>query len=290
MEENAKETAPPSSVDRKRKKKWLTTMVVVLLVGGAYWHASRHVPTGPARGDRIEGRITRTPTAGRTIRIATFNIHSCKGRDGRRDLDRVADCLKGFDFVALNEARGPRILQPEGQASRLGEKLGMAWLFAPGGRTWYYRLSGNAMLTVLPVRFWQRIPLPQVRDYSYRNVVLAALEHEGRTIHVLITHLVQRYQEDREEQLRAVIELFLALAEPAILMGDLNDGHTNPQIEHLLSMPGVKDPLEETLGPDPPWKIDWIITRGFRAVDAGMVDEGASDHPMVWAELELLPE
>ena len=34
--------------------------------------------------------------------------------------------------------------------------------------------------------------------------------------------------------------------------------------------------------------VDWIIARGLRFADCGSVKNDASDHPLVWAELELL--
>lgn len=62
----------------------------------------------------------------------------------------------------------------------------------------------------------------------------------------------------------------------------------------MLQTPGITDPVGRFLGPErierqAPGRIDWIFARGFRCVDAGIVDNGASGHPMVWAELELLP-
>ncbi len=275
-----------------KKKRWFNSMLLVGLVGGAIYHASRHAPTGPADGTVIRGKVTTTPADGRTLRIATFNIHGGKGRDGRRDLQRVAQCLEGLDFVALNEVHGPRLWQNQDQAERLGRQLGMAWLFAPAVRTWYHLDSGNALLSSLPVSFWQRIPLARKYDRSHRNVVLVGLSHRGRTVHLLLSHINRRHDPERRAQLRAVIALFLALDQPAILMGDMNSTADDPQIRQLLQTPGVADPVGEFLGrqsepKQAPQRIDWIFTRGFRGVEAGIIDEGASDHPVVWAELEV---
>lgn len=272
---------------KKNKKRWLRTIALVLLVGGVYWHASRHTPTGPAEGVGVQGEITRPPPKRKTIRVATFNIHGGKGKDGRRDLDRTAECLHDLDFVALSEVRGPRLGQSQDQARRLGQKLGMAWLFAPAVRVWYYEEFGNGLLTMLPVDFWQRIPLSRNYGRSHRNAVLVALRHGDRTIHVVLTHICRRHDPERRAQLRAVISLYLSLAEPAILVGDMNSDADDPQIQQLLATPGVADPVGEILGQEAAGdRIDWIFTRGLRCVDAGILENEASDHPMVWAELQ----
>ena len=57
-------------------------------------------------------------------------------------------------------------------------------------------------------------------------------------------------------------------------------------MRRLLAAPGVRDPLGEKLGAAAPPRIDWILARGMRPVDAGLREQGASDHPLVWAELE----
>jgi len=269
-----------------KKKKWLSAILLVLAAGLLVWHASLHRPTGPAEGVAIHGHAAESPTVGRTLRIGTFNIHGCKGRDGHRDPDRVAECLADLDFVALNEVHGPRLWHDTDQAEQLGRRLGVGWLFAPVARVWYHRTAGNGLLSRLPVTFWQRIPLPRKLDHSYRNAVLVGLEHQGRTVHVLLTHISRRHDAEREAQLRAVIGLYLSLAEPAILLGDLNSDAEDRQIRRLLNTPGVEDPVGRILGDKAPRRIDWIVTRGFRPLDAGLIDNGSSDHPLVWAQLE----
>ena len=106
---------------------------------------------------------------------------------------------------------------------------------------------------------------------------------------MLLTHVTRGDDRDRQTQLRTVIALFRALAEPAILLGDMNSQADDPQIRALLDTPGVVDPVGEVLGSEAPSRIDWIITRGLRCLDAGVVETEASDHPLVWAEVELLP-
>jgi endonuclease/exonuclease/phosphatase family metal-dependent hydrolase len=287
-------------------------LIAALIVGGGIWHASQHRPTGAAEGVEIQGvdLIAQYASANGSdkntqpfvdievkndhrpsrFRLGTFNIHSCKGSDGHRDVDRVAKCMKGLDFVGLNEVQGAGFIEKQDQAALLGRRLGMAWLFAPSIRQWYCMESGNAMLTKVPVTAWHRIPLTRRVDYSYRNAVQVDLrlgsDVEGCVVHVLITHVNHRYDSEREMQLDEVIPMFLALPEPAVLLGDLNSTAKDAQIRQLMSSSGVIDAVGQVLGPKDPDRIDWIFVRGLHCLDAGIVENDASDHPLIWAELE----
>ncbi|MGA2622033.1 MAG: endonuclease/exonuclease/phosphatase family protein [Thermoguttaceae bacterium] len=278
-----------------RRFRLLLILFLLLAVGGTVWHASLPAPIGPAEGTELAGTPAR-PWPGKAgaaqdaaprLRIGTFNIHGCTGVDGRRDVDRVAQCLRGLDFVALNEVHGPRLWENVDQAGQLGRRLGLPWLFAPDTRTWYHLDFGNGLLSAVPVDFWQRIVLAQRSDRGYRNAVLVGLRHGRRTIRVLLTHVTRHDDASRGGQLRAVVDLYLSLAEPAVLLGDLNSDADDPQIRRLLALPGVVDPVGQVLGRNAPRRIDWIFLRGLRAVDAGVCDCGASDHPLVWAEAEV---
>ncbi|MGD0516749.1 MAG: endonuclease/exonuclease/phosphatase family protein [Thermoguttaceae bacterium] len=295
----------------KIRKRYIC-LIAAVLVGGGIWHASMHRPTGPADGVEIQGAdfIVHTAKADSAennsqlpvpidvmddrkstrICVGTFNIHGCKGLDGRSDVDRVAKLLEGLDFVGLNEVHGASLFEKQDQAALLGQRLGMAWLFTPSVRQWYWMESGNGLLTRVPVVAWRRIPLIRRVDYSYRNAVCVDLRQEcgtkDRVIHVLLTHVNRRYDSEREAQLKEVIALFLGLAEPAVLLGDLNSTAQDAQISQIASLPGVIDAVGHVLGPKDPGRIDWIFVRGLKCVDAGIIENDASDHPLIWAELE----
>ncbi len=275
---------------RPGKRHWLAIVpVAAILCGGGYW-ASLPESTGPAAGSELQGSVV-SPLAHRpTLRIGTLNIHG--GKDS--DLSRIADCLADLDFVALQEVHGGGLCCGGDQAARLGEQLDAGWLFAPTQREWFVAESGNGLLSRLPVRSWQRIPLVRQCDRGYRNAVLVSLPFRSRTIQVLITHITRRNDTERREQLRAVTDMYLALAEPAILLGDLNTTADDPQLRDLLATSGVEDAVakssaEAAAGQDAPGRIDWIITRGLRCVAAGVREKGISDHPLVWAEIDLGP-
>jgi endonuclease/exonuclease/phosphatase family metal-dependent hydrolase len=166
--------------------------------------------------------------------------------------------------------------------------LQLSWLFAPAERRWWHYEFGNGVLTRLPVNGWERIPLPRTFGKGFRNLVLLRSNFGGKPLNVVITHIDRSDNRERAAQVRFVADYFLALAEPALLMGDLNTDANDAELRRLLDSPGVVDSLSQIAGV--PRHIDWILVRGLVVRDSGMREVGASDHPALWAELELPPE
>src|SRR6185312_16114341 len=238
---------PPSTPRRSTKRLgWLALATAIALV----WAGYRRTPCGSEAGTAFqdapspETRNVEQPT----FRVATFNIHGGQGRDGRLDLGRTAGCLVGFDFVGLNEVYAGHLWEEAGQAEILGRRTQLAWLFAPAEHRWGHDHFGNAALTSLAVRSWQRIPLPRQYGHSCHNLLLVSLDYRGRTVRAVITHLDRSDDRDRSLQLQLAAELFLSLAEPATLLGDMNTTADEPPIKQLLASPGVGDPVAEILG------------------------------------------
>jgi len=263
------------------RRRFLVLIACAAVIGGLVASGVDRRGTPPASGQSFHGQSPRQPSAGK-LRVATFNIHGGRNRNGQRDLDLTARTLEDFDFVGLNEVRGGSPWESFDQAERLGRKLGLAWLFTPSEQSWWHGSFGNGALTQFPVRSWRQTPLVNTRGKGYRNVLLAEIAFGDRTVSLLVTHIDR--QLDREPQLATVTKLFLSLPEPAVLLGDMNSAADDPQIERLLATAGVVDALsrsEAALA----HRIDWIFVRGLEVDDAGVVDLGASDHPCVWAEL-----
>lgn len=278
----------PADRGLRRRSQFSILIVLLLALTGLAWLASRPQPVGPAEGTTIDGQSTRSAGPPRdSFRVGTFNIHGCTGADGRRDVDRVADCLKDLDFVALNEVHGPRLWERDDQAALLGRRLGVRWLFAPATRDWQHIDFGNGLLTSLSLESWQRIPLAAGNGRGYRNAVLVRLRQRQQTISALLTHIARSDDLARRQQLRQAIDIYLALPVPAIFLGDLNSEAAEPEIRRLLAAPGVVDAVGQKLGAKAPPRIDFIFVRGLRVLDAGLRDEGASDHPLAWAEVTV---
>ena len=217
----------PDTLPTRRRN--IVVPVVIAIVAGSGWLLSRPQPTGPAQSAAIEGQLARPATARDSFRIGTFNIHGCTGGDGRRDVGRVAECLADLDFAALNEVHGPRPWERDDQAALLGRKLGVQWLFAPATRDWHCIDFGNGLLSAMPVESWRRLPLTADNGRGYRNAVLVQLRFHERTMSVLLTHIARSDERTRSAELREVIDLFLSMPPPAVLLGDLNSEIGEPE-------------------------------------------------------------
>src|SRR5580765_1370336 len=85
------------------------------------------------------------------LRVATYNIHKCRGLDRRTRPERIAAVLRAInaDVVALQEVVGPGLGGP-GHAEEIGAALGMGWVFA-STREHRRHQYGNVVLSRLPV-------------------------------------------------------------------------------------------------------------------------------------------
>jgi endonuclease/exonuclease/phosphatase family metal-dependent hydrolase len=275
-----------------RPRTWKWRVAVGLALAGLVWIGTLRMAAGPASG-RLE--VERPmPSAAATeparLRIGTYNIHGGRGTDGVHDLDRIADVLRGADFVGLNEVHGPSPWRSGNQATTLGEKLGLTPLYAPAEDPLLTGQFGNGLLTRVPIDHWQVVPLARQYDDSYRNLIhVQARAANGTPVNIVVTHLVRSNERERREQLRTVVHYFLALAEPAVLLGDLNSVETDSYLQLARLTPGVVDALGQKFGDQTPPHIDWVLVRGAKVTDAGLTPVGPSDHPHVWAEIEIPP-
>jgi endonuclease/exonuclease/phosphatase family metal-dependent hydrolase len=256
----------------------------LVVAAAAGWWLSLPTSAGSAEGSAFVGTAAASAPAGRTLRIGTFNIDGGRGSDGLLDLNRTARSLQRLDFIGLNEVHADFFHPPHTQAEELAEKFRLPYLFAPAEQRLGRATFGNAVFTDLPVTRWQRISIPRFRHETPRNYVLTDVTFNGRAVHFLTTHV--DWKPGGDEQRELILKIFLALPEPALLMGDLNAPQHDAQIERLLATPGVEEAITTILGPEP-GRVDWIFLRGIKTLDAGRVDIGASDHPAYWAQVQL---
>ncbi len=196
-------------------------------------------------------------------------------------ISRTARCLQHLDFIGLNEVHGGLFADPPNQAISLGGILNLPYLFVPAEHRWWHDSFGNAVFSNLPVTHWQRVVLPSQWIHARRNYLLSDVQWHEQTVHFLTTHV--DWKSGGDEQLRIVIDVFLHLPQPAVLMGDLNHPPSDARIENLKATEGVQEAISSLLGPDTEARVDWIFLRGLHTEDAGIVNIGASDHPAFWA-------
>jgi endonuclease/exonuclease/phosphatase family metal-dependent hydrolase len=239
--------------------------------------------TGPTSGQGCSGSLPSLPAGKDVFRIGTFNMHSGVGEDDVYNLNRTIESIRDTDFCALNEVRGRFSGEPRNQAQELALATNHAWLYLPSERRFWHDDFGNGLITRLPIREWVRMPLPTYPSHGgLRNATILRVEFGNRRVQILLTHIDR--SKDQANQIRMVARLFDSLAEPAMLLGDLNATSDNPDVRNLLSLPGVHDCITEGKG-QPRNRIDWILARGMKTVAGGQIANGASDHPMYWVDV-----
>src|ERR1700733_13361623 len=135
--------------------------IAALLILGLFYVGNRRVPTGGASGAQFSQPWPAGLLEPQTLRVATYNIDGGVGIDGRYDLHRIADAIRGYDLIGLNEVHGSLFGPPQNQAEELGTELGLPWLYAPAERRWFHDSFGNAVISMVPVPRWLRLPLAE---------------------------------------------------------------------------------------------------------------------------------
>lgn len=162
-----------------------------------------------------------------TLRVATYNIHRCRGMDGRTQPQRIVDVLTPIDadLIAMQEVLGAG---PRGRShiEDIGAALGMGWVLGPVRQLRRHQF-GNAVLSRLPVRNHLQ------HDLSWRTceprgcqrVDVAVGDH---TLHLYNVHLgtailERRYQ---AEQLARIVNN-RRVHGPKLVLGDFNEWTRN---------------------------------------------------------------
>jgi endonuclease/exonuclease/phosphatase family metal-dependent hydrolase len=159
----------------------------------------------------------------RTVRVATYNIHRCRGLDGRTQIERIAGVLASIDadVVALQEVVGASPLKA-GQAAELGAALGMGWVMAPT-RHLRTALFGNVVLSRLPIRHHQQYDLTW-KTCEHRGVQRVDLALDEDTLHFYNVHLGTSLLERRHQAAKlASLVHDRRVSGPKIVLGDFNE-------------------------------------------------------------------
>lgn len=159
------------------------------------------------------------------LRIASYNIHRCAGRDGRVDTARIARVIEeiGCDTIGLQEVAGDS--RGEHDSIQLDFLADSTRMQAIPGHTIINHTGhfGNALLTRRPVLAVRQHDLSFGRREP-RGAIDVDLDVDGRVVQIFVTHLGLRPAE-RRYQVRKVLQL---LAEappehPVIVLGDINE-------------------------------------------------------------------
>jgi endonuclease/exonuclease/phosphatase family metal-dependent hydrolase len=163
------------------------------------------------------------------LRIATYNVHKCRGLDRRIDVDRIAKIILQLDadIVALQEVLDVRDGKLEfDQARRLAKQLsGYRWVFGEN-RKLHGGSYGNMTFSRFAETFHQNYDLTW-RHRERRGCLRT--DHrigDGTTLHVFNVHLGTSFVERRHQAKRLTSADVLkqdAFTGPRIVTGDFNE-------------------------------------------------------------------
>jgi endonuclease/exonuclease/phosphatase family metal-dependent hydrolase len=131
------------------------------------------------------------------IRIMTYNVHSCLGRDGKDSYMRIARIIAGFkpDIVSLQELDVGKIRSGNiDQAKIIADILNMHYHFHPSFCLAEEKF-GNAILSLYPMKIIKADTLSQNYNVEPRGAVMVKINCMGKNILVLNTHLGLKYKE-----------------------------------------------------------------------------------------------
>lgn len=162
----------------------------------------------------------------RPIRILTYNVHSCRGTDGRRDPARIAEVIARCapDIAALQEVDVGRARSGGiDQAQKIAAHLRMDSHFHPALHL-EEEQYGDAILTALPARLIRAAPLPSLGEP--RGAIWMAVDIGGTELQVINTHLGLRRRERMAQVATLLGPGWLGGAEgrntPTVMLGDFN--------------------------------------------------------------------
>jgi endonuclease/exonuclease/phosphatase family metal-dependent hydrolase len=167
--------------------------------------------------------------AAAALRILTYNVHGCRGTDGRLSPARIAAVIAEArpDVVALQELDAERARSGGlDQARAIARGLGMRFHFHAALRVEEERY-GDAVLSALPLRLVRAGPLPGPLPREPRGALWVAVDlGAGTELQVINTHLGLLGRERLAQADALLGEGWLGHPDcrgrPAVLLGDFN--------------------------------------------------------------------
>lgn len=229
------------------------------------------------------------------VKIASYNIHKCRGVDGITRPDRIIGVVAeiGADVVALQEVdrrfgRKGGLLDPAEIRRETGMRL-LVQSDAPHGHGWH----GNALLVRGEPKSYHRSRL-KLPGLEPRGAIVAELDLGEGEFRVIAAHL-GLLRQSRLDQVQAILTAFLDLPPlPTLLLGDFNEwrrgrrsalGVLEPTFgvaPSILSFPSRRPlfPLDRIFG----WPTGLVSDL---AVHNSHLARRASDHLPLTAEVSL---
>jgi len=233
------------------------------------------------------------------VRVLSYNIHGCIGRDKRDEPERILELIQNTkaDIVGLQEVHSADAHDRD--FLRKLEKLPYsATLYGKTMRKPAADYGNVLLLRDRPDRV-ERIELPH-KNGEPRGAIIADTVEKGQPLRIVLTHLDSRFFE-RKRQAQALLDYALPAGEGRCLfLGDLNEWlPCRPYFRNLESRFHAIS-TEKTFPVRPPlFALDRIGVRGefcscrFK-IDVSDLARVASDHrPLIceidWVDLGTVP-
>ena len=225
-----------------------------------------------------------------SLKVMSYNIHAGIGVDGKRDLDRIAEIIKGQDpdFVGLQEV-DDKVTRTGwvDQMDELARKTGMFHYFAPAIQFQEGLYGVGALVKKKPLH-WYTIPLPDLDEAR----VLLVLEYEDYVL--LNTHLPLN-ERSRVSAIDSINRIAKGSRKPVILTGDFN---AVPDSAEIMAMSEEWQTLSDVNkftcpAENPSITLDYIMGYKvdgvkYKAVKSSVLNEpDASDHLPVYVEVKF---
>ena len=176
-----------------------------------------------------------------TFRIATYNIHKCRGLDMKFSPQRIIAVLQEIDadivclqeVVNIPEGAGLKWIDPVETAADVFDQAGQIARAFPGhvsafgeNRPFRNGMYGNMTLTRLPMRRWKNFDVSR-HGRERRGILETELEADnGSRFHVFNVHLGTGHMERRYQGRLLVHGRILThpdVSGPRLLIGDFNE-------------------------------------------------------------------
>lgn len=229
------------------------------------------------------------PSPGDPIRVVTFNIRFSIEIDKAAELLKSSADLREFDILLLQEMDAPGV-------ERLARALQLNYVYYPSTvHPQAHRDFGTAVLSPWTLDEPRKLLLPHAAfgTRARRAATSATVRRGALRIRAVAVHLPAPgavHPENREDQIRVLLEDAAGISDAVVIGGDFNSRAPGP----LFTKSGflwLTDQLPGTSrGLGLWWSNDHVFTRGLMPAGdgpaAGVVDPaGSSDHRAVWVRL-----
>ena len=256
------------------------------------------------RGERGVPRVLETDAPPVSVlRIMTYNVHGCMGRDGKVSPERIARIIARHhpDIVALQELGATELSY---QAEIIADVLAMTFHYHPSFLMKKGKY-GNAILSRFPMRPLRVGPLPKMSDSRMlepRGALWVEIDLNGKKIQLLNTHLSLSPREGLMQTEALLGEDWmgsLACEGPVILCGDFNAlpgskicGRIGQKLKHAQLEMSLRRPLKTLPSFFPLGLVDHVfIGPGIKVknieVPRTELEKISSDHLPLITEIEL---